>query len=357
MTPFDHPEFRDHEQVVFCADPEAGLRAIIAIHDTTLGPGLGGVRMYDYASHEDALTDVLRLSRGMTYKNSLAGLDLGGAKAVIIGDPRTMKTTALMRAFGRHVHHLGGRYVTAEDVGMTTADLDAVALETPHAGGTSGRGFGDPSPYTAHGVVAGIRAALAHRHGDPSPAGRTIAVMGVGHVGEGVAERLQAEGARLVLADVREDAVSALAGRLGARVVPVEEIHRVEADLFSPNALGGILSARTIPELGAPIVAGGANNQLATPDDAQRLTQRGILYAPDYVINAGGVISIALGFETDEEARVFARCDEIAATLAEIFARAEREGVPTAAVADRMAEERIGRARGTGEDRTRGAAQ
>ena len=344
VTPFDHPEFAGHEQIVFCHAREAGLRAIVAIHDTRLGPALGGCRMWPYPTAADALADVLRLSRGMTYKNALAGLDLGGGKAVLIGDRRAVGRTALLEAFGDHVERLGGRYVTAEDVGMSVADLDVIATRTRHARGTSHRGLGDPSPFTADGVVAGIRAALRHRLGSSDPAGRTIAIAGVGSVGCGVAQRLDALGATLVVADIDATAVQRVTESFGARAAAVDAIHCVEVDVFAPCALGGVLDARTIPELGAPIVAGAANNQLASPDDAERLRDRGILYAPDYAINAGGVISIALG-ETGERAVVDAKIAAIGDTLEAIFRRAEHEGRTTAEIADRMAEERIAGAR------------
>lgn len=338
--PFEHPAFDGHEQVVFCHDRASGLSAIVAIHDTRLGPALGGCRMWAYPTGAEALADVLRLSRGMTYKNAVAGLDLGGGKAVVLGDPVRTKTRALLAAFGDHVERLGGRYVTAEDVGMTVEDLDVIATRTAHARGITSRGLGNPAPYTADGVVAGIRAALARVFGSDDPAGRTVAISGVGQVGGGVADRLAAMHARLLVSDADAARAESAAERTGARIVPVEDIHRTAADVFSPCALGGVLNERTIPEIATPIVAGAANNQLLAPEDAARLAARGILYAPDYVINAGGVISIALG-EDGDVAAVEAKIAGIGDTLALIFARAEREGRTTAEIADRIAEERL----------------
>tara|TARA_R110002020_G_scaffold50844_13_gene144020 strand:- start:7644 stop:8717 length:1074 start_codon:yes stop_codon:yes gene_type:complete len=341
---FDDPAFDDHEQVVFCRDAASGLNAVIAIHDTRLGPALGGCRMWDYDSPADAVTDALRLSRGMTYKNALAGLALGGGKAVILGDARRDKTPALMAAFGRHVEALGGRYITAEDVGISTDDIEQAARMTRHARGTAATGLGDPSPYTALGVFHGIRSALAHRFGSSDLAGRRVVVQGLGHVGSGLAKRLSAEGAELVVADLRADTVRAAAEQFGARSVDAGEAHRIEADVFAPCALGAGLNATTIPELGAPIVAGAANNQLATEEDGRRLIARGVLYAPDYAINAGGVISIALATPGGSDEEVVGRVTAIGSTLSAIFARAEREGRPTGEIADEMARERLDRA-------------
>ncbi|WP_018698790.1 Glu/Leu/Phe/Val family dehydrogenase [Amorphus coralli] len=342
-TVFDHPAFDDHEQVMFCRDAASGLKAIIAIHDSRLGPALGGCRMWAYDTAADALTDALRLSRGMTYKNALAGLDLGGGKAVIIGDPGSRKTPELMAAFGRHVEALSGRYITAEDVGICTEDIEHAARETAHARGTAATGLGDPSPYTALGVFEGIRAALAHRHGTDRLAGRRVVVQGLGNVGWHLAERLHADGAELVVADIRRDTVKRAQATFGATVVAAGEAHRVEADVFAPCALGAGLSARTIPELGAPIVAGAANNQLATDEDDRRLSEHGILYAPDYAINAGGVISIALATPGGTDEAVVSKVMEIRTTLSSLFARADSEKRPTGEIADRIARERLER--------------
>lgn len=341
---FDDPAFDDHEQVVFCRDAASGLRAIIAIHDTRLGPALGGCRMWDYGSPAEAVTDALRLSRGMTYKNALAGLDLGGGKAVILGDSRRDKSPALMAAFGRHVEALGGRYITAEDVGISTDDIEQAARVTAHARGTTATGLGDPSPYTALGVYHGIKAALLHRFGSDELAGRRVVIQGLGHVGWDLAGRLAREGAHLVVADIRPDSVAAAVDRFAAQAADPEEACRIEADVFAPCALGAGLNETTIPALGAPIVAGAANNQLATEEDGRRLVERGILYAPDYAINAGGVISIALARPGGSDDAVVERVTAIGRTLAAIFARAEREKRPTGEIADAMARDRLDRA-------------
>ncbi|RKQ88723.1 Glu/Leu/Phe/Val dehydrogenase dimerization domain-containing protein [Brockia lithotrophica] len=336
-----------YEQVVFCTNPEVGLRAIIAIHDTTLGPALGGVRMWPYRTEEDALEDVLRLARGMTYKNALAGLDLGGGKAVILGDPRKDKSEGLLRAFGRCVDSLGGRYVTAEDVGMTPDDMEIILRETPYVTGLPREynSSGNPSVATAAGVFAGIRAALVHLTGSDSLEGRTVAVQGAGSVASHLVPLLREAGARVILADVYREKAEALAAAHGAEVVDAEEIYDVEADVFSPCALGGILNAQTIPRLRVRAVAGSANNQLSRPEDVELLRQRGILYAPDFVINAGGVINIFDEFMGYDESRALRRVSRLYDVLLAIFRRAEAEGRDPNAVAEAMAEERIARAR------------
>ena len=288
---FDHPDFDAHEDVVFAHDPATGLRAIIAIHDTTLGPALGGCRIRDYASDDAALADVLRLSRGMSYKAALAGLPLGGGKAVILTAPGRPKTPAMMRAMGRAVERLGGRYVTAEDVGSTVADMDEVAKATAHVGGRAGDG-GDPSPFTARGVFLCLEAAVRHRLGRDL-AGVHVALKGLGHVGFALAGFLHAAGARLTVADIDAGRVAEAKRAFGAAVAPVEAIAALGADVFAPCALGGDLCAAAIPRLGAGIVCGAANNQLATAEDDIRLARRGVLYCPDYLVNAGGVISVA----------------------------------------------------------------
>jgi leucine dehydrogenase len=341
-TAFEHPELNAHEQVVFCRHPQSGLSAIIAIHNTNLGPALGGCRIWPYADSYEALTDVLRLSKGMTYKNALAGLDFGGGKAVIMTGPRDQKTPDMIRAFGDHVGYLGGGYLTAKDVGITSADLETIRTRTPHVTGVGPHGAGDPSPYTAVGIFAGLKAALAHRFGSPDPAGRRVAIQGVGAVGFGLGKLLHEAGARLIVADLHAGHVDRAVTAFGAERIGTEEAHRADADVFAPCALGAVLNEGTIPEIGAPIVAGGANNQLATPEDARRLADRGILYAPDYVINAGGVISLAFPAGSDE-ARITSKLEAIGETLTAIFRRADAEGKTTAEVADRMAEERFRR--------------
>ena len=342
-----------HEQVVFGNDPETGLRCIIAIYSTALGPALGGTRFYPYASEEDALVDVLRLSKGMAYKAACAGLDLGGGKAVIIGDPQTDKSEALLRAYGRMVESLNGRYVTACDVGTYTADLAIVARETRWATGTDvvEGGSGDSSVLTAYGTYLGIKACLEHVYDSSEVGNRHIAIQGVGKVGMKLAEHLHAEGARLTISDVNEAATGMCADRFGAEVVVNEKIHAVDADVFSPNALGGVINDATLPELDCRIVAGAANNQLLHEHHADALAETGILYAPDYVINAGGVIQVGDELHPDGYSadRARARTEQIGARLLEVFAMATERGVSTEAAAELVAEQRmasVGRLRG-----------
>jgi valine dehydrogenase (NAD+) len=334
-----------HEQVVFCSDPGSGLRAVIAVHSTALGPALGGTRFYPYATEDDAVADALRLSRAMSYKNSLAGLDLGGGKAVIIGDPRTDKTEALLRAYGRFVEALGGRYLTACDVGTYNADLDVVARETRFAHGRSLAygGCGDSSVLTAYGVFQGMRAAAQHCWGQPSLAGRTVAVAGVGKVGSELVDLLVADGAELVVTDVDAGAVERVRARHPqVRVVAdTAELVSTQHDVYAPCALGGALDAATVATLPARIVCGGANNQLAAPRIADDLVARGILYAPDYLVNAGGVIQVEderHGFSFE---RARARAAGIFDTALRVFRTADEESVSPAVAADRLAEERI----------------
>jgi leucine dehydrogenase len=339
-----NPALAGHEQVV-AIDDLAGLKAFIAIHDTRLGPTLGGCRFWTYRDERAALTDALRLSRGMTYKNALAGLALGGGKAVIVGDPRRDKTPAVMRAFGRAVEALGGRYITAEDVGVSPQDMDLVAEATAHVRGTSRSLVADPSPFTAHGVFHGIRAAVRQRFGSDSLEGLTACVQGLGHVGFRVAEKLSRAGARLIVADVYEPVVECAVTGLRARRVAPDEAHRAEADLFVPCALGAILNERTVAELKAGIVAGAANNQLAGPADAERLSRRGIIYVPDYAINAGGVIALALDRPGARRQAILEQVEGLGETVYAILARAEADGETSAAVADRLAEERLAAAK------------
>lgn len=343
---FDHPENKGHEQIVFCEDQKAGLKALIAIHDTTLGPALGGTRMWHYETEAEALTDVLRLSAGMTQKNAVANLDLGGGKAVIIADSHKDKTPELFHAFARFVERLNGAYITAEDVGITQADMDLVAEVTDHVTGTSKKGLGNPSPFTAWGVFKGIEAAARHRLGASSVRGLTVAIQGVGHVGRLVARHLAEAGASLIVSDIRDSHVQRTIEATGARAVHSSEIHKVTADIFAPCALGGILNAQTVPELKAAVVAGAANNQLLEPDDGERLRKRGILYAPDYVINAGGVISLGDARYQGRSSEMFDRVEHIGHTLTAIFKRADDEGLSPAIIADRMAEERIAAVQG-----------
>ncbi len=340
-----HRSFDGHEQVVFAHDAASGLTAIIAIHDTTLGPALGGCRMWRYDSEADALDDVLRLSRGMTYKNALAGLDLGGGKAVVLADPRRDKTPALLAAFGDAVDRLGGRYVTAEDVGVSDTDMEIVARHTAHVRGIRATGLGDPSPFTAWGVFCAMHAAVRHRLARNSLDGLTVAVQGLGHVGARLAALVHADGARLVVSDIDDAAVADAVARHSARAVPIGEIHTVTADVFAPCALGGFLNRRTIPDFAAKIVCGAANNQLLTAEDGAALAERGITWCPDYLVNAGGVISIAPQYAGLRNDAMKARVARIGDTLARILQRADAEGVPPGTVSDRLAEERISAAR------------
>jgi leucine dehydrogenase len=334
-------DYRNHEQIIALRDEKADLNGFIAIHDTTLGPAIGGCRMWNYADKASALTDALRLSAGMTAKNALAGLDYGGGKAVIIGDPRKDKTPDLFRALGRAIETLGGRYITGEDVGVTTADMDFTAQTTDHVRGTSTSGVGDPSPYTALGVFHGILAAVLHRFGATGLAGLTVSLQGLGSVGYRLAERLHRAGARLIVSDINQDAVTRAVRAFGAMTVDPDKAHAMDADIFAPCALGGGLNAETIPEIRAAIVAGAANNQLAGETDADRLHRRGILYAPDFAINAGGVIAITLGLPGVPERPIVEKTEAIGATLSAIFARAKAENRATAHIADQLAEERI----------------
>lgn len=348
MKLFSHHEFDQHEQVVFCHDKASGLKAIIAIHNTNRGPALGGCRMYPYACEADALTDVLRLSRGMTYKSAIANLPLGGGKSVIIGDPRQGKTPALIRAMGQAVDRLGGRYIVAEDSGTGVADMQLIGEVTPHVSGIAEKfdaegnpRSGDPSPMTARGTFVGIRAAVRHRLGRESLEGVRVAIQGVGNVGHHLAKQLHDAGARLWVSDINHEAVQRLVDELGATAVANEAIYDQEVDVFAPCALGAILNDQTIPRLRACIVAGSANNQLAERRHGKALMQRGILYAPDYVINAGGVIDVCYERDAMDQARVLKQVDAIGDTLEEIFDRAERQRQPTDEVADRLAEERF----------------
>jgi len=340
--------FADHEQIVVCNDRESGLRAIIAIHDTTLGPALGGIRMWAYASDDAALTDVLRLSEGMTYKNSLAGLGLGGGKTVVVGDPRRDKTPEQFRALGRFIDRLGGSYLAAEDVGTTTDDAEQVASQTRHITGlpVERGGSGDPSPMTAWGVVCGIRAALAEAGTEGDLEGVRIAVQGAGHVGGAVATHLLAAGAAVTVADLHDDRVEPLRA-LGASVVAVDAIHRVECDVYAPCALGAVIRPETIGRLRCRVVAGAANNQLADASMGDELRRRGIVYAPDFAINAGGVINIADeligdGYDPDRAKRSVERIEQ---TLRDVFERARSAEVAPNRAAEQMARERIAAAR------------
>ncbi len=335
----------DFEQVAFCHHGPSGLRAVVAIHSTVLGPALGGTRFWDYATEAEAVTDVCRLARGMTYKHAAAGLDQGGGKAVIWGDPAVVRSEALIRAYGRFVHGLAGRYLTAEDVGTTQADMDLIRRETPYVTGVSETlgGSGDPSPATAWGCLAAIRAAATRRFGTDDLVDRHVVVEGVGKVGRALVDHLVAAGAAVTAADIRPEAVQAAIDAHGGAVQPVDpdDAHRVDCDVYAPCALGAVLNARTIPELRCEIVAGSANNQLEVPEDDDRLAARDILYVPDYVANAGGVINIAeeaAGYDRD---RAWARVAGIHDTVLAVLDRARAEGVTPGRAADHHAEARI----------------
>ena len=345
MSVFSAVDFADHDQVIFAADRDTGLRAIIAIHDTTLGPALGGCRIWSYPSEAAAIQDALRLARGMTYKAAVAGLPLGGGKSVIFGpgDPRQAKTPALMRAMGRAVDRLAGRYIVAEDVGTTVADIEEMRRQTRFVTGrdVAAGGRGNPSPYTARGVFQGIRAAVAHRLGRDTLDGVRVAVQGLGNVGAALCHQLAEAGARLVVADMRAEAVAAMVAETKAEAAAVDVIHAAEVDVFAPCALGACLNDRTIPQIRAPIVAGAANNQLAEDRHGDAVRRRGILYAPDYVINAAGLIHVAAEWLGDDQDRVDGRIDGLYDTLRAIFEQADADGVSTHLTADRLARSRL----------------
>lgn len=347
-TPWGLPDFDAHEEVHFVTDEKSGLKAIIAVHSTHLGPAAGGVRFWHYAKDDDALTDALRLSRGMSYKNAMAGLPLGGGKSVILANAERAKTPEMLHAFGRAVTGLGGRYVTAEDVGVNVADMVEISRTTNFVAGLPNSGSdvgGDPGPHTSLGVFLGIKAAVKRALGKDTLAGLHIAMQGAGSVATGVALHACAEGAKLSIADVDPEKAKKLAGATNATVVSVDEILALEADVVSPNALGAILTEQSIAALRTPIVAGGANNQLATPQDGERIHARGILYAPDYVINAGGIINVCTEYLADGDAGlVRQRIEGIPVRLEQIWAESADTGRDPAAVADAMAQRLIGRA-------------
>ena len=341
MTVFSNPAFDDHERVLFCRDEATGLCAIIAIHSTALGPAAGGTRLWTYASDDEALYDVLRLSQGMSYKNAMAGLKFGGGKAVIMKTPDFEGSEALYERFGEFVESLGGDYITAEDVGMSVDIMDIVARKTRYVSGLtlqSGKAGGDPSPKTAYGIYRGILAAAKARLGRDDLDGVRVAVQGVGHVGYELCKLLHAAGAALLVADLDEARVDRVCAEFGAERVSGAEILFVDADVLAPCALGAILHEESIPGIKARIVAGGANNQLRSPDDGQRLADAGILYAPDYVINAGGIINVACEYFGDvDDAGVMDLVARIGPRLSAIFDEAERTGEPTNVIADRQA--------------------
>ena len=347
-TPWGMPDFDAHEEVHFVTDTKYGLKAIVAVHSTHLGPAAGGARFWHYAKDGDALTDALRLSRGMSYKNAMAGLPLGGGKSVILAGADKAKSPDLLHAFGKAVDGLNGRYVTAEDVGMSVADMIEVHRSTKFVAGLPNSGSdvgGDPGPHTSLGVFLGIKAAVKRALGKDDLSGLHIAMQGAGSVASGVALHACAEGAKLSIADVDQAKAQKLADATGGKVVPPEAILGLDADVVSPNALGAILDAATIAALKTPVIAGGANNQLATPEDGARLHARGILYAPDYVINAGGIINVCTEYLGDGDASlVRQRIEGIPLRLEEIWSESQSSGRDPAAVADAMAQRLIGRA-------------
>lgn len=343
MEIFTYLEKYDYEQLLFCQDKHSGLKAIIAIHDTTLGPALGGTRMWTYDSEADAIEDALRLARGMTYKNAVAGLDLGGGKTVIIGDPKKDKNPEMFRAFGRFIQGLNGRYITAEDVGTNEFDMDQIHLETDYVTGiTSYSGTaGNPSPVTALGIYSGMRATAKEAFGTESLSGKVVAVQGVGNVAYHLCKLLHEEGAKLVITDINKAAVNRAVEDFGAKAVDPDDIYDVDCDIYAPCALGATINDDTIPRLKAKVVAGSANNQLKTHQHGDILHEKGILYAPDYVINAGGVINVAdelIGYNRE---RALKNVERIYTNLEQVFEISNREQIPTYLAADRLAEQRI----------------
>jgi len=331
----------EHEQVLFCQDKEAGLKAIIAIHNTVCGPALGGTRMWNYSNEEEALRDVLRLSRGMTYKNAISGLNLGGGKAVIIGDSRTQKNEALFRRFGKFVNSLAGKYITAEDVGISPQDMNWVAMETKHVAGLPGKS-GDPSPVTAYGVYMGMKAAAKAQFGSDSLAGKKIAVQGVGHVGEYLVEHLTKEGAKVYVTDIFEQTLSRVASTYKAEVVGIDEIYDVDMDIYAPCALGATVNDETLNRLKCKVIAGAANNQLANEViHGKKLMEKGIVYAPDFLINAGGVMNCYGEVYGLDGNIVMNMTENIYQTTLDIITESQKTNIPSYIIANKKAEERI----------------
>lgn len=341
---FDHPDFDDHEGVHVFSDPKSGLRAIIAVHNTNRGPGAGGTRLWSYADPRDAVTDALRLSKAMSYKNAMAGLDLGGGKAVILRPDVEFDRTALFKAYGRAVEAVGGRYITAEDVGVSPDDMRVIKTQTDFVAGLDDgpAASGDPSPVTAEGVYRGIKVAVHHALGVASLKGIRVAVQGLGHVGYGLCQHLHEAGAQLIVTDINQAVLEKAEAEFGASLVEPSGIQAVEADVYAPCALGGSISKDTLPEIKASIIAGAANNQLASPDMGEACRARGILYVPDYVLNAGGIINVAAEVSgTYDPKWVKSKLDELEVTLKTIFAEAAKQGVSTDSVANEMARERL----------------
>lgn len=344
VSVFDQIGKHEHEQVVFCSDANSGLKAIIAIHNTTLGPALGGLRMWPYKSEAAALKDVLRLSRGMTYKAAIAGLNLGGGKAVIIGDPRKQKNEHLFRAFGRYVDSLGGRYITAEDVGMELRDMEWIRMETKYVTGipVSLGGSGDPSPYTGYGVYMGVKASAKIAFGSDSLEGKKVAVQGAGNVSYHLVKNLTKEGAKVYICDIFAEKAEHIAKEFGAEIVSPEDIYDLDVDIFSPCALGGVVNDETIERIKAPVIAGGANNVLEDENThGQRLIDKGVVYAPDYVINAGGLINVANELEGYNHDRASQQVTRIYDTMIDILSYSKEHNLPSIQASNILAKKRI----------------
>ncbi|MEP0265092.1 Glu/Leu/Phe/Val dehydrogenase [Dokdonia sp.] len=341
---FGQPSFNDHEQIVFCNDKDTGLKAIIGIHNTVLGPALGGTRMWNYATEWDALNDVLRLSRGMSFKSAITGLNLGGGKAVIIGDAKTQKTPELMKRFGEFVHSLSGRYITAEDVGMETADMDLVREVTPYVTGISESkgGAGNPSPITAYGVFMGMKAASKFAYGSDNLEGRTVVVQGIGHVGEVLVEHITNEGGNVIISDINEARLQEVSKKYGAEIYRGDDVYSIPMDIYAPCALGATVNNDTVNKLQAKVIAGAANNQLADENiHGSLLKEKGIVYAPDFLINAGGIINVYAELENYGKQEIIRKTENIFDTTLEIFRTAESSNITTHQAALKVAIERI----------------
>lgn len=340
MKIFDYLEEHDFEQLVFCQDRSTGLKAIIGIHDTTLGPALGGTRIWDYESEDDAIIDVLRLSMGMTYKNAAAGLNLGGGKTVIMGDSSKIKSEALFRTFGRYVESLGGRYITAEDMNTTTQDMAYINAETDHVVGLEGKS-GNPSPVTALGVYRGILAAVNEVYGSDDLTGKVVTVQGLGQIGYSICKHLHDAGAKLYVTDIRKERTDRVVNDMGATAVAPDEIYGMDCDIFVPCAMGAVINDFTIEQLKCKIVAGSANNQLADEKHGQMLKDKGILYVPDFVINSGGVINVYEELQGYNAERAMGRASAIYDAVKRVIEISKEDDIPTFKAAERMAEERI----------------
>ncbi len=341
---FGNTSFDEHEQIVFCNDKETGLKAIIGIHNTTLGPALGGTRMWNYKNEAEALKDVLRLSRGMTYKSAITGLNLGGGKAVIIGDAKTQKNDALMRRFGEYVNSLGGKYITAEDVGMETRDMDIIREVTPYVTGISEEkgGAGNPSPITAYGVYMGMKAAAKYRFGSDNLEGKTILVQGVGHVGETLVKHITEEGAKVIINDINKENLERVAKKYGATIHADLDIYGLDIDIYAPCALGATINDDTINRLKAKVIAGAANNQLQDEiKHGKMLKDKGIAYAPDFLINAGGIINVYAELVGYDKKEIIKKTENIYNTTLDIFNLSDKEDITTYQAAFNIAQQRI----------------